>query len=224
MKRPGSHRLPFEILYEDRDVIVIDKPAGLLTTHTRLPTRMARETQRTAENILNDYVRKGQLKSRAQVWLVHRLDRDTSGVMMFAKSRKVAEYFRSNWNDITEKMYLATVEGRMQENSGTFESNLAEDEDGYMVRSVPKGGKRARTEWKVISRGRATTLVEVRLKTGRKNQIRAHFSEAGHPVVGDVKYGAGTGGPLMLRSIRLKFALPCGKKVDVSVRSGRRGG
>lgn len=224
MKRTGSHRLPFEILYEDRDVIVIDKPAGLLSTHTRLPTRAARESQRTAENILNDYVRKGQSRSRAQVWLVHRLDRDTSGVMMFAKSREVAEYFRSNWNSLTEKTYIATVEGVMEGDDGAFESNLAEDDDGYMVRSVPEGGRPARTEWKVLSRGNSTTQVEVHLKTGRKNQIRAHFSEAGHPVVGDVKYGARKVGPLKLRSVRLVFELPGGRKVDVEAGARRKGG
>jgi tRNA pseudouridine32 synthase/23S rRNA pseudouridine746 synthase/23S rRNA pseudouridine1911/1915/1917 synthase len=90
-----KHRLPFPILFEDDDVIVVDKPAGLLTTHTKLAGRAARESQFTAENILNDYVRKGQLKSRKRVWLVHRLDRDTSGVMMFAKSEEIAERFRS---------------------------------------------------------------------------------------------------------------------------------
>jgi tRNA pseudouridine32 synthase/23S rRNA pseudouridine746 synthase/23S rRNA pseudouridine1911/1915/1917 synthase len=96
-----KQRLPFEILYEDKDVIVIDKPAGLLTTHTKLYGRAAREAQSTAENYLNNYVRKGQLKSRNRVWLVHRLDRETSGVMIFAKSEDIAEYFRSDWNNIT---------------------------------------------------------------------------------------------------------------------------
>ena len=102
-----THRLPFEILHEDRDVIVIDKPAGLLTTHTKLVGRIARETQLTAENLLNDYVRKGQLRSSRRVWLVHRLDRETSGVMMFAKSEAVAEKFRADWNALTQKTYLA---------------------------------------------------------------------------------------------------------------------
>ena len=100
-------RLPFPILYEDRDVVVIDKPAGMLTTHTR-----AKESN-TAEEWLNDYVRKGQAKSRLHVWLVHRLDRETSGVMMFAKSEAVAEAFRAHWNELTEKTYLARVEGEL---------------------------------------------------------------------------------------------------------------
>jgi len=217
--------LPFEVLYEDRDVIVIDKPAGLLATHTHLAGRAAREAQATAENFLNDYVRKGQAKSRRRVWLVHRLDRETSGVMMFAKDERVAAAFRERWGELTEKTYLARVEGELAEESGVFESYLAEDPDGYRVRSVkapneskshgksrtsspPRAAKFARTEWRRLSTERGTTLVEVKLKTGRKNQIRVHFSEAGHPVVGDVKYGGHKARRMFLHSLRLKFTHP----------------
>ena len=208
-------RLPFPILFEDEAVIVIDKPAGMLTTHTR-----AKETN-TAEEFLNDYVRKGQAKSRLHVWLVHRLDRETSGVMMFAKSEDVAEKFRANWNELTEKTYIARVEGELAEERGVFESWLLEDEDGYKVRSVPAPSsvsrlkskvhprpKFARTEWRKISVEDGTTLVEVTLKSGRKNQIRVHFSEAGHPVVGDVKYGGQKASRLYLHSAKLKFKHP----------------
>ena len=208
-------RLPFPILYEDRDVIVIDKPAGMLTTHTR-----AKESN-TAEEWINDYVRKGQAKSRKRVWLVHRLDRETSGVMMFAKSEAVAETFRANWNELTEKTYVARVEGELAEERGVFESYLQEDADGYRVRSVSKpssvsrlkskvlpGPKFARTEWRKLSTEDGTTLVEVTLKSGRKNQIRVHFSEAGHPVVGDVKYGGQRASRLYLHSAKLRFKHP----------------
>ena len=205
-----KHRLPFEILYEDRDVIVIDKPAGMLTTHTKVVGRAAREAQLTAENILNDYVRKGQLKSRNRVWLVHRLDRETSGVMMFAKSEAVAEYFRSNWNELTEKTYIAKVRGEIKEAQGAYESYLQEDADGYRVRSVKSGGRLARTEWKLLPQPSTSTssLVEVSLKSGRKNQIRVHFSEAGHPVIGDVKYGGPKSDRLYLHALRLRFKHP----------------
>ena len=207
-------RLPFPILYEDRDVIVIDKPAGMLTTHTR-----AKEAN-TAEEWLNDYVRKGQVKSRKHVWLVHRLDRETSGIMMFAKSEEVAEAFRANWNKLTEKTYVARVEGELADEHGVFESYLQEDADGYKVRSVPqllkplkrfkslKLPKLARTEWRKLGVEDGTTLVEVRLKSGRKNQIRVHFSEAGHPVVGDVKYGGQRASRMYLHSERLRFRHP----------------
>ena len=224
-----SKYLPFEIVYEDPDLIVIDKPAGLLTTHTNLSSRMARESQMTAENLLTNYVRKGQTRSSKRVWLVHRLDRETSGVMMFVKSERLAEAIREKWNELTEKTYLARVEGILSDDHGVFESWLREDADGYRVRSVPapknwgqtpqngaknwgqtpiKGVKFARTEWKRLSSDGETTLVEVALKSGRKNQIRVHFSEAGHPVVGDVKYGAKKADGLHLRSIRLVFTHP----------------
>lgn len=193
-------------------MIVIDKPAGLLTTHTKVVGRAAREAQLTAENLLNDYVRKGQLRSRNRVCLVHRLDRETSGVMMFAKSEAVAEYFRSNWNEITEKTYVARVHGVITDAQGVFESRLAEDADGYRVRSVKSGGRLARTEWRTIAPtppGKSGfTLVEVSLKSGRKNQIRVHFSEAGHPVVGDVKYGGPESDRLYLHAVRLRFRHP----------------
>ena len=197
-------RLPFPILYEDRDVIVIDKPAGLLTTHTR-----AKESN-TAEEWLNDYVRKGQRRSRLHVWLVHRLDRETSGVMMFAKSEAVAEWFRANWSELTEKTYVARVEGELSDESGVFESYLADDPRTMKVHSVadPQLGKFARTEWRRLAVERGTTLVEVSLKTGRKNQIRVHFGEAGHPIAGDVKYGARRASQLCLRAVRLRFRHP----------------
>jgi len=224
-------RLPFSILYEDRDVIVIDKPAGLLATHTKLAGRAAREAQATAENYLNDYVRKGQPKSRKRVWLVHRLDRDTSGVMMFAKSEDVAEYFRGDWNNLTEKTYLARVEGALDSDGGMFESWLREDADGYKVRSVKEGApgaKLAKTEWKRLSEGDGWTLVEVKLRSGRKNQIRVHFSESGHPVVGDVKYGGRKADRLWLHSQKLAFRHPhTGKVVEVvagCLQCGRRFG
>ena len=205
------NRLPFPILYEDADVVVIDKSAGLLTTHTR-----AKETN-TAEEWLNDYVRKGQRKSRKHVWLVHRLDRETSGVMMFAKSEETAAWFRSQWNEVTEKTYVARVGGVLSEVQGVFESWLQEDADGYKVRSVPqppkpskllKPPKFARTEWRKLSVTDGTTLVEVKLKSGRKNQIRVHFSEAGHPVVGDEKYGGQAASRLYLDSASLAFRHP----------------
>jgi tRNA pseudouridine32 synthase/23S rRNA pseudouridine746 synthase/23S rRNA pseudouridine1911/1915/1917 synthase len=214
-----KHRLPFPILFEDDDVIVIEKPAGLLATHTKLVGRLARESQLTAENLLNDYVRKGQAKSKKRVWLVHRLDRETSGVMMFAKSEEIAEKFRADWASLTEKTYLARVEGLLEEESGTFESYLLEDTDGYRVRSVAapdarrisrsaRTPKLARTEWRRISTTDGTTLVEVKLKTGRKNQIRVHFSEAGHPVIGDEKYGGERASRLYLHALSLRFRHP----------------
>ena len=207
-----SHHL--KIIYEDNDLIVINKPAGLLTTHTKLYGREAREHQMTAENILNDYVRKGQRKSRKQVYLVHRLDRETSGVMMFAKTEEVADYFRDNWNKLTEKTYLAKVEGHMEDKSGVYESYLVEDKKTFRVFSVKEdsnGGKLAKTEWHVINTTRHHTEVEIKLHSGRKNQIRVHFSEHGHPVLGDRKYGGKPADRMYLHAKELKVKLRSGE-------------
>ena len=208
-----KRRLPFEILYEDDDVIVIDKPAGLLPTNTRLAGRAARAAQPTAENFLNDYVRKGQAKSRKRVYLCHRLDRETSGVMMFAKSERFAAALRDRWNELTEKTYVARVEGALAESAGVFDSYLKDDPRTMKVRVVgpDAGGKRARTEWRTAPDAHprpGTTRVAVTLKSGRKNQIRVQFAAAGHPVVGDVKYGARTADRLHLRAVRLAFTHP----------------
>ena len=220
--RKGGNRLPFEILYEDRDVIAIDKPAGLLATHTRLQGRAARESQPTAENFLTDYVRKGQAKSRLRAWLVHRLDRDTSGVMIFAKSREIADWFRNDWQRLTSKTYLAIVQGEMEKESGVFESFLLEDADGYRVRSVPRGtpgAKPARTEWRLLEKSGGKSLVSIKLPTGRKNQIRVHFADAGHPVAGDVKYGGAKDSRLQLHSARIEFTHPhSAKRIAVDSR------
>lgn len=141
---------------------------------------------------------------------MHRLDRETSGVMMFAKSEALADRIRDNWNALTVKRYLARVEGEIPDESGVFESYLRDDPRTMKVSSVadPREGKFARTEWRRLGGGRGWTLVEVTLKSGRKNQIRVHFSEAGHPVVGDVKYGAAKARRLFLHSCELEFTHP----------------
>ena len=250
MKRKHDDRLKgIRILFEDPFLLVIEKPAGMLTTHTKVVGRAAREAQLTAANVLTDYVRKGQWKSRKQVYLVHRLDRETSGVMMFAKEEGLAEQLREHWNETTEKTYLARVEGAMETVEGVFESYLKENDDGYRVRSVPAGtpgGKLSRTAWRLArslplapfdagsrfdtgsrfnagcrfdAGSRAADvrghLVEVKLHSGRKNQIRVHFSEAGHPVVGDEKYGAAKAPRLYLHAWKLKFRHPrSGKSLE----------
>ena len=204
MGERGRRLRGIDILHEDPDVIVIEKAAGVLSCATR---RGGEEY--SVESALTDHVRKGQAKSRKRVYLVHRLDRETSGVMMVAKTPEVQDYFRSNWNAITEKTYLARVHGHLEKKEGAFESYLAENPKTFTVRSVknPACGKLARTLYRVLEEDRATSLVEVRLKSGRKNQIRVHFSEAGHPVVGDARYGRGDG-PLLLHAWKLSFLHP----------------
>ncbi len=186
MHTAGRHRpRGLEILHEDRDLFVVNKAPGVLTTGTR------RDEAFTAENVLNQYVRKGCARSRKQVYLVHRLDRETSGVLLFAKTEEAQQRLKENWK-ATEKLYLAIVRGHLPQRQGLFSSYLAENEDLY-VHSVddPAVGKLSQTAYAVITETPAVSAVKIRLLTGRKNQIRVHFAEAGHAVVGDPKYGAG---------------------------------
>lgn len=191
-----------KILYDDRDIILIDKSAGLLSVETN------DETEQTAHNLLTIYVRKGQAKSRIELFPVHRLDRETSGVMIFAKSREIREKFVDQWKNV-EKKYLALVHGHLKEKSGIIESYLA-DGDDYIVRSVkdPQKGKFARTKYKVIKESANYSLLEIDLLTGKKNQIRVHLSENGHPIAGDIKYGSTTKGRLALHAFSIKFKHP----------------
>lgn len=204
MRGSGRRLRGIEILHEDPDVIVIEKATGILSCATRRGG-----DEYSVESALTNHVRKGQAKSRKCVFLVHRLDRETSGVMMVAKTPEVQDYFRSRWNEITEKTYLARVQGHLDVKEGVFESYLAENPKTFTVRSVknPADGKLARTLYRVVSEDGGTSLVEVRLKSGRKNQIRVHFAESGHPVVGDARYGKGAG-PLLLHSWKLSFIHP----------------
>ncbi len=174
-----------EILYEDRDLYVVNKAAGVLTHGTR------RSEANTAENAMTDYFRKGDSRSRKHVFLVHRLDRETSGVLLFAKSFEVQQRLKENWSR-TEKLYLAAVRGHLRERCGVFSSYLLEDDDLY-VRSVSDRtrGKFSQTAYAVIGENAAMSFVKIRLLSGRKNQIRVHFAESGLPVVGDAKYGDG---------------------------------
>lgn len=182
-KRSRHRPAGLEILYEDDDLIVVDKTAGLLTEATR------KGEARTAENILDDYVRKGCRRSSRRVWLVHRLDRDTSGVLLFAKSEEARDILRENWPGVV-KIYLAAVWGHLREPSGVLTGYLYED-DAFFVHQTrdERGGKFARTDYEALSERNGMTLVRVRLHTGRKNQIRVQFAAIGHPVVGDGKYG-----------------------------------
>ena len=192
------------ILHEDQDIIVIDKSAGLLAVKANY------EKHRTAHRILTDYIRKGSAVSTRQVFVVHRLDRETSGVMVFAKSYKAMESLKRQWGGVAKK-YIAVVHGVPAEKSGTITSYLSENDD-YEVSSVkdPEKGKPATTKFKVIKESKKFSLLEIDLLTGRKNQIRVHLAEYGHPIVNDVKYGrrGRTGGRLALHSWTLSFNHP----------------
>ena len=184
-KQPNRKYLPkdLEILYEDKDILVINKPAGLLTVET------ATNKFKTAHYILTDYVRKGSLKSRKCIFTVHRLDQWTSGVLIFAKSEDAKLRLQDNWKQ-TQKTYVAVVYGQLKPKQGIITSYLYETKN-YVVRSTTDKtkGKLAQTAYKVLKEAEQFSLVELDLLTGRKNQIRVHLADKGNPIVGDRKYG-----------------------------------
>ena len=184
-KRPPKKYAPkgLTILFEDRDIIAVDKINGLLTISS------ASEKENTAHFILNDYVQKGNPKPRNRVYIVHRLDQDTSGVLVFAKSESAKRYLQDAWQSFTKK-YVAVVHGILEPKEDVLTSYLTES-DAYKVYSVrdESQGKLAETGYQVMKDSKNFSLLEVKLFTGRKHQIRVHFSEIGHPVAGDKVYG-----------------------------------
>jgi len=184
---PVNRRLArgLAILHEDQDILVVDKPAGLLTVGTDS------DKSRTAYFILTDYVRKGSARSRSRVFVVHRLDRETSGVLVFAKSEEAKLRLQGQWEE-TEKTYLAVVHGKCKRRAETITTYLAENK-AHVVYSTsdPARGKLSHTAYRVLRQTKDFALLEVDLLTGRKNQIRVHLAGIGHPIVGDKKYGKG---------------------------------
>jgi tRNA pseudouridine32 synthase/23S rRNA pseudouridine746 synthase/23S rRNA pseudouridine1911/1915/1917 synthase len=171
------------ILYEDHDILVVDKMSGLLTVSNE------KVRENSAYYLLNKYVRKGNQKSRNRIFIVHRLDRDTSGIIVFAKNGNAKRYLQKEWRGFKKK-YYAVVRGTLPKKEGVITSYLAENRFHKMY-SVddPKKGKLAKTGYKVLRESKKYSLLEIDLLTGRKNQIRVHFSEKGCPVAGDKMYG-----------------------------------
>lgn len=173
-----------KIVYEDRWLIVIEKAQGILSMaggHSSL----------NVKSVLDDYFKKSRQKCTAHV--VHRLDRDTSGLMVYAKDIETEQTLEHNWHQIVyDRRYVAVVSGEMEQDEGTIQ-NWLKDNKAYVTYSSPvdNGGKLAITHFHVLDRTTDHSLVEFRLETGRKNQIRVHSADMGHPVCGDVKYGNG---------------------------------
>jgi 23S rRNA pseudouridine1911/1915/1917 synthase len=185
------------IIYEDDALIVVEKKNGLLTVPYN-----PKSSEMTVLSILKDYVKKQSRK--ANVYVVHRLDRETSGVLVFAKSPELQEYMRTYWRQLVSKRtYVALVEGILEKKEGIITSWLTEDQQTMMVYSsqTDNGGQKAITHYKVVKESAVPSveqdlvdeysLVELNLETGRTNQIRVHMQSIGHPVVGDRKYGNG---------------------------------
>ena len=209
-----------EIVYEDEDVIVINKPAGLLTIATE---KIQRETAIFA---VNDYLNKKaaaryrrRAEYRKRVFVVHRLDRDVSGLVLFAKNEEAKFKLQGNWDEFL-KEYDAVVEGRPEKNSGMIRSWLSENKF-LKVFSGPETAesKKAVTHYEVVKPGEEFSLLKIRLETGRKHQIRVHLSDLGHPVAGDKTYEAQSNlhGRVALHASRLEFNHPAtGKRLTLT--------
>lgn len=193
------------MVYEDDDIFVVNKGYGLLSMGTD-----SNQKDSTAYSALKEYVKKKHPANK--VFIIHRLDRDTSGLMMFARTIEAKEAMQHNWdNMVIARNYVAVVEGIIEEDSGVIRSWL-EENSRFEVYSThePGKGQLAITRYKVLNRGNGYSLVEFSLDTGRKNQIRVHAKDLGHPIVGDRKYGA-SASPihrLALHARTLHFAHP----------------
>ena len=202
------HHPRMRLVYEDDDIIVVEKGYGLLSMGTD------KVKEGTAYSILRDYLKRKD--PRNKIFIVHRLDRDTSGLMMFAKNMQAKEAMQHNWNNmVLERKYLAVVEGAIEPESGEIRSYLAENA-AHQVYSTPdpEKGQLAVTYYRTLRRKGAYSLVELSLATGRKNQIRVHMKDSGHPIAGDHRYGAKTSPAhrLCLHAQTLRFVHPITRK------------
>lgn len=196
--------LGIKIIFEDDALIVIEKPAGLLTIAS------VTEKTKTAYYQLNEFLKLRTPRTRERIFIVHRLDRDTSGLIVFAKNEKVKRTLQEGWKEV-EKRYYALVEGTPVKKEGGIRSRLSETKSlkVYSGRHSDRA-KLSTTKYRVVKAGREYSLLDILLETGRKNQIRVHLSDIGHPVAGDKKYGARTNplSRLGLHSYLLMFKHP----------------
>lgn len=200
-----------KIIYEDDAIVVVEKKEGLLTMAT-----VRESNEMTAYSILKSYLKKGN--PRAELYTVHRLDRETSGILLFAKTKDVQFSMQSHWHEIvTKRCYVALVEGEPEKNDDTIVSWLTENKKSYKIHSswTNNGGQKAITHYTLLQSNGAYSLLSIELETGRKNQIRVQLAAIGHPVVGDKKYGSGNSPikRLALHAQILEFIHPMTHKV-----------
>ena len=199
---PTLEHLGLNIVHLDDAIVVIDKPSGLLSMGSE------REKERTVHRILNDHLKALTKSRQQQAFIVHRLDRETSGLMLFARNVSIQDALQHNWKEVTKK-YLALVEGVPSNSQGTLTDHLVESRS-LLVHRVIKGGEIAITHYRVIGEYDDISLLELTLETGRKHQIRVQLAGMGYPVAGDRKYGARTDPArrLALHSCELNFRHP----------------
>lgn len=192
------------IVFEDEFIIAIDKGYGLLSMATK------NEKSETAYRIVSDYVKSND--PEAHIFIVHRLDRDTSGIMIFAKRQRIQEILQRNWNEsVMERKYMAVVEGEISPAEGEVKSYLKENAAMLMYSTNDAAnGQLAITQYRTVASNGRFSLVEVQLQTGRKNQIRVHMHDLGHPIIGDRKYGSKCNpiGRVALHAASLRFKHP----------------
>ncbi len=196
------------VLYEDNDILVVDKRSGLLTVGNE------KVREQTAFYLLNDYVRKGNSKSKNRIFVVQLLDKDTSGVIIFAKTEKAKYFLQDNWQSF-KNLYYAVVNGILEEKEGMISSYLTENSVHKMYSTNdPRKGKLAKTGFKVLKESTNYSLIELDLLSSRKNQIRVHCAENGFPIAGDKKYGKNNSGikRLALHSCSLTILHPYTKE------------
>ncbi len=197
-----------KILFEDEHLIVIDKEAGLLSIAGN------NKEEETAYRHLSNYVKEENEKER--IFIIHRLDKDTSGVMMYGKSQEIQESFQRNWKElVSDRTYIVVVEGAVENEEGDITSYLTENKTYMMFSSfTDNGGQKATLHYRKLKGNREFTMLEVSLETGRKNQIRVQMQAIGHPVAGDKKYGAKTNyiKRLALHAKTLNFTHPVTQK------------
>lgn len=192
------------VVYEDRDLIVINKNAGLLSMATD------KEKRNTVYSMLSDYVKDEDKDNK--IYIVHRLDRETSGLMMFAKNKEMQELLQESWKrTVMERSYLAVIDGRLDPPEGTVSSYLFESSVFIVYSSQnPEKGEKAITHYKTLKSNEQYSLLKMNLETGKKNQIRVHLQDLKHPIVGDKKYGSNSNpiGRLGLHAWVLAFTHP----------------
>lgn len=172
-----------DIIYEDKEMIVINKPAHLLTIATE------NEKFNTLYHKVYEYLHKKNKNNK--VFIVHRLDKDTSGIVLFAKNQELKEQLQANWNELAiTREYYAVVENYVKEETGTIKQYLKETKTLLTYASNDKNGKEAITHYKVISASKSSSILNITIDTGRKNQIRVAMQSIGHPIIGDKKYGS----------------------------------
>lgn len=205
---PRFYNRRLSIVYEDDDIVVVNKGYGLLSMGND------KVKEGTAYSILKEYIK--WVDPRQKIFIVHRLDRDTSGLMMFAKSIEAKEAMQHNWNNmVLNRTYVAVVEGNVENDEGTVQTYLAENSKFEVyVTENPEEGQLAVTRYKVLNRKKGYSLLELELDTGRKNQIRVHMKHIGHSIIGDRRYGAKSSPihRLALHARTLRFVHPISRR------------